>query len=79
MMGQSAAAVGEGQPWRLTALPIQGYRDRLEALSGDRAGQHSIRVNDQWRGTGLVAPTPPTLTACLVLAPGRRAEAPSAR
>jgi proteic killer suppression protein len=22
---------------------------RLEALSGDRAGQHSIRVNDQWR------------------------------
>lgn len=24
-------------------------RNRLEALSGDRAGQHSIRVNDQWR------------------------------
>jgi toxin HigB-1 len=23
--------------------------NRLEALSGDRAGQHSIRVNDQWR------------------------------
>jgi proteic killer suppression protein len=22
---------------------------RLEALSGDRQGQHSIRVNDQWR------------------------------
>lgn len=22
---------------------------RLEALSGDRAGQHSIRINDQWR------------------------------
>lgn len=22
---------------------------RLEALHGDRAGQHSIRVNDQWR------------------------------
>jgi proteic killer suppression protein len=22
---------------------------RLEALKGDRAGQHSIRVNDQWR------------------------------
>jgi proteic killer suppression protein len=21
----------------------------LEALSGDRAGQHSIRVNDEWR------------------------------
>ena len=24
-------------------------RNRLEALSGDRAGQHSIRTNDQWR------------------------------
>jgi proteic killer suppression protein len=23
--------------------------NRLELLSGDRAGQHSIRVNDQWR------------------------------
>lgn len=23
--------------------------NRLEGLSGDRAGQHSIRVNDQWR------------------------------
>ena len=23
--------------------------NRLEALSGDRAGQHSLRVNDQWR------------------------------
>ena len=22
---------------------------RLEALAGDRKGQHSIRVNDQWR------------------------------
>jgi len=23
--------------------------DRLEKLGGDREGQHSIRVNDQWR------------------------------
>lgn len=23
--------------------------NRLEALRGDRAGQHAIRVNDQWR------------------------------
>lgn len=23
--------------------------NRLEKLSGDRAGQHSIRLNDQWR------------------------------
>ncbi len=22
---------------------------RLKALSGDRKGQHSIRINDQWR------------------------------
>ena len=29
----------------LAALPS----NRLEALSGDRAGQHSIRINMQWR------------------------------
>ena len=23
--------------------------NRLEAMSGDRHGQHSIRINDQWR------------------------------
>ena len=23
--------------------------NRLEALSGDRSGQHSIRIDDQWR------------------------------
>jgi len=23
--------------------------NRLEALAGDREGQHSVRVNDQWR------------------------------
>lgn len=23
--------------------------NHLQALSGDRAGQHSIRINDQWR------------------------------
>jgi proteic killer suppression protein len=23
--------------------------NRLEALKGGRAGQHSIRINDQWR------------------------------
>jgi proteic killer suppression protein len=23
--------------------------NRLEKLHGDRAGQHSIRINDQWR------------------------------
>ena len=25
------------------------HGNRLEKLSGNRAGQHSIRVNDQWR------------------------------
>ena len=29
----------------LAALP----GNRLEALRGDRSGQHSIRINDQWR------------------------------
>lgn len=23
--------------------------NRLEALTGDRKGQHSLRINDQWR------------------------------
>jgi proteic killer suppression protein len=23
--------------------------NRLESLSGDRTGQHSVRINDQWR------------------------------
>ena len=23
--------------------------NRLHALAGDRSGQHSIRINDQWR------------------------------
>jgi len=29
----------------LAAIP----GNRLETLSGDRKGQHSIRINDQWR------------------------------
>ncbi len=51
---------------KLRQLEIAGRLDdlrvppgnRLEALKGDRAGQHSIRVNDQfrlcfrWTGTG---------------------------
>lgn len=32
----------------LTALR-QPPGNRLEALKGDRLGQHSIRINDQWR------------------------------
>ena len=39
--------------------------NQLEALKGDRAGQHSIRVNDQWRicfvwqDADMVTKTPP--------------------
>jgi toxin HigB-1 len=36
-----------------TASSLEDLRsppsNRLERLSGDRAGQHSIRINDQWR------------------------------
>ena len=35
------------------ALSLEDLRvppsNRLEALAGDRAGQHSIRINKQWR------------------------------
>jgi len=38
---------------RDSALRLDDLRippaNRLEALAGDRRGQHSIRVNDQWR------------------------------
>jgi toxin HigB-1 len=33
---------------RLEDLPVP-LGNRLEALHGDRRGQHSIRINDQWR------------------------------
>jgi proteic killer suppression protein len=39
--------------WLLEAADSRDLRsppgNRLEALTGDRAGQHSIRINDQWR------------------------------
>jgi Plasmid maintenance system killer protein len=37
---QAVVALGD-----LGAIP----GNRLEALAGDRKGQHSIRINDQWR------------------------------
>jgi proteic killer suppression protein len=33
---------------RLEDLPLPSS-NRLEALRGDRIGEHSIRINDQWR------------------------------
>ncbi|MBP8274831.1 MAG: type II toxin-antitoxin system RelE/ParE family toxin [Acidobacteria bacterium] len=33
--------------------------NRLEALRGDRKGQHSIRINDQWRICFRWTPTGP--------------------
>ncbi len=37
----------------MAAVSLEDLRvppgNRLEALAGDRAGQHSIRINDQWR------------------------------
>ena len=34
--------------WQLRDL-ISPPGNRLEKLEGDREGQHSIRINDQWR------------------------------
>ena len=37
----------------MAAVSLEDLRippgNRLEALQGDRIGQHSIRINDQWR------------------------------
>lgn len=33
--------------------------NRLERLTGDREGQHSIRINDQWRICFVWTPTGP--------------------
>ena len=63
--GRSSRAVRQALPqalWRITvrklealdsAEALQDLRvppgNRLEQLRGDRAGQHSIRINDQYR------------------------------
>jgi len=41
-------AGGAGQPGSLR-LKRHPPGNRLEALKDDRKGQHSIRINDQWR------------------------------
>jgi plasmid maintenance system killer protein len=39
--------------WSPHPVPSSGHRsprgNQLEALKGDLAGKHSIRINDQWR------------------------------
>lgn len=39
--------------WLNAAKSVEAFRfppgNHLEKLSGDRAGQYSIRINDQWR------------------------------
>ena len=47
-------AVARRKLGMLNAAPSLGAlrippANRLEALRGDRVGQHSIRINDQWR------------------------------
>ncbi len=44
-------ACGFSVSWRPPRCPIFGVppSHRLKALTGDRKGQHSIRINDQWR------------------------------
>jgi proteic killer suppression protein len=51
------AAIADAVDRRMTSLILAARVEdlrvppghRLEALKGDRAGQYSIRVNDQWR------------------------------
>jgi toxin HigB-1 len=51
---RAIASVAERKLALLDAAQTLGFLrappgNRLEALKGDRKGQHSIRVNDQWR------------------------------
>jgi proteic killer suppression protein len=45
-MLRKLVAVDAGEQLEVLSVPPG---NRLEKLKGDRAGQHSIRVNDQWR------------------------------
>lgn len=48
MSRRASGCAGWVPPQSLTDLgAIRG--NRLEALKGDRTGQHSIRINDRWR------------------------------
>ena len=40
------AMLDAARPWEIFVVPPA---NRLEKLTGDRAGQYSIRINRQWR------------------------------
>lgn len=46
------------------AIQVEDLRfppgNHLEVLKGDRAGQHSVRINDQWRICFVWTPNGPT-------------------
>lgn len=51
---RSLARIAERKLAQLDAAQTLGFLkappgNRLEALAGDRKGQHSIRINEQWR------------------------------
>lgn len=61
---RSVASVAERKLAQLdAALTLDFLRsppgNRLEALKSDRAGQHSVRVNDQWRVCFVWTPAGP--------------------
>ena len=61
---RSIASVAERKLAQLdAALTLDFLRsppgNRLEALKSDRAGQHSVRVNDQWRVCFVWTPAGP--------------------
>src|SRR3546814_15319502 len=60
----SSDLVAERKLQQLDAAVTLGFLrsppgNRLERLSGNRAGQHSIRINDQWRVCFLWSETGP--------------------
>ncbi|MGE0874424.1 MAG: type II toxin-antitoxin system RelE/ParE family toxin [Burkholderiales bacterium] len=52
-MEESASSAKRRYDSQCAATSLDALRvppgNRLEALKGDRKGQHSIRINDQWK------------------------------
>ena len=47
--GRATYVRGAMHPLQMSSQICAFHGNRLEALKGDRRGQHSIRVNDQYR------------------------------